>query len=353
MSVARWPAAARRQHEVWAAGRLPAVEHVASDIWSIPVPMPHPFLRYVLVYALVAEGRVLLIDAGWDSADAWDALEGGLRSIGFGCSDVAGVLVTHGHRDHAGLTRRIHEQCGSWVAMSPADDAMSRALRDDAGGWLSRSLELMSQCGVPERISVAWRQEWEASRLGSADFHVTDLVRDQEVVEFGAHRLRAIATPGHSPGHLCYAHESLGVVFTGDHVLPHITPNVSVSASFESDPLGRYLRSLERVRGLDIGLVLPAHEFRFVNLAERVDEVVAHHHERLDEIRAALERNEDTSVDGVAARLGWSRPFADLPPLSRRAAVAETHAHLVHLEAAGEVTAAYGACPQWRLTAGA
>jgi glyoxylase-like metal-dependent hydrolase (beta-lactamase superfamily II) len=78
---------------------LPPVEQVRPGLWSIPVPLPIP-LRYVFVYAFETDKGAFLIDAGWNTDDAFDALSAGLGQAGFEMADVKGVMVTHIHPDH-------------------------------------------------------------------------------------------------------------------------------------------------------------------------------------------------------------------------------------------------------------
>ena len=67
------------QKEAWDRKVLPPVEQVRPGLWSIPVPIPNNPLRYVLVYALeLRGGGVALVDAGWNTDDAWNALNAGL-----------------------------------------------------------------------------------------------------------------------------------------------------------------------------------------------------------------------------------------------------------------------------------
>ena len=101
---------------------------------------------------------------------------------------------------------------------------------------------------------------------------------------------RAVHTPGHSPGHLCFHEHQRRVLFSGDHVLPRITPNIGVHAKSSGNPLADFVDCLARAGGLDHDLdeVLPAHEYRLAGLAARVSTLLNHHDERLEEIHAAL-----------------------------------------------------------------
>jgi len=110
---------------------MPPVERVGDGLWSIPVPIPNNPLRYVLVYAFELRDGVAIVDAGWDTADAWAALCGGLEHAGFAVGDVRAALITHIHPDHYGLAGRVRERSGAWVALHAADAALlPAALRD-------------------------------------------------------------------------------------------------------------------------------------------------------------------------------------------------------------------------------
>ena len=92
---------------------LPPVEQVRPGLWSIPVPIPDNPLRYVLVYAFELDGGgVAIVDAGWNTDDAWAALNAGWPRPAAASSDVRAVLVTHIHPDHYGLAGRVREASG-------------------------------------------------------------------------------------------------------------------------------------------------------------------------------------------------------------------------------------------------
>src|SRR5690606_16719600 len=99
--------ASRRQREAGSSRALPEVERVRPGLWSIPVPIPINPLRYVLVSALELPDGVAIIDAGWNTEEAYEALSAGLGVAGYTIGDVKAVLVTHIHPDHYGLAGRV------------------------------------------------------------------------------------------------------------------------------------------------------------------------------------------------------------------------------------------------------
>ncbi|MBC7105627.1 MAG: MBL fold metallo-hydrolase, partial [Firmicutes bacterium] len=144
-------------------------------------------------------------------------------------------------------------------------------------------------------------------------------------------RCRVLLTPGHSDGHLCFHDPEHGVLFSGDHLLPKITSNISLWPFAHPDPLENFLRSLEGNLGLEARTVLPAHGEPFGNPAERVEQLLAHHKERL-----ALMR--DLAAPGATAFEVSRAVFGDRLTLhEERFAMAETLAHLVHLVGKGEL----------------
>ena len=137
------------------------------------------------------------------------------------------------------------------------------------------------------------------------DFEPPDLLLDgTETYTTGKHDLKAFWTPGHTPGHLCFFDRAGRMVFTGDHILPVITSNVSVRMTSDGDPLGDYLDSVAKVGELEVDLVLPAHEYHFTDLSGRVEELKHHHAERLDDVLRAT-GGEPKSAYVIASSVRW------------------------------------------------
>ncbi|WP_420452970.1 MBL fold metallo-hydrolase [Ilumatobacter sp.] len=327
-------------------GVLPPVERLRPGLWTIPVPLPNSSLRYVFVYLFETDEGAYIVDAGWNTNDAFDALSAGLAKAGYEMADVRGVMVTHIHPDHYGLAGRVKEASGAWISLHPSDAALidSRYGRPD---------ELMAEMG---RLLARWgAPDDEAAELVSAAMPVrplVDLVTPDVLLEDGDRPevpgwdLSAIWTPGHSPGHLCFWEPTNRLLLAGDHVLPRITPNIPFHAQSGANPLSDFLRSLDKVGEYDADEVLPAHEYRFVDLQGRLTELRAHHQERFDEICEALDDGGATAWS-LAGTLRWSRPWDQITGFMRRAAVAETMAHLRELEVRGVLVATDGEPAVW------
>ncbi|MCA1845530.1 MAG: MBL fold metallo-hydrolase, partial [Actinobacteria bacterium] len=160
------------------------------------------------------------------------------------------------------------------------------------------------------------------------------LLEDGDKPDVPGWDLQAIWTPGHSPGHLCFWEPRNRLMLTGDHVLPRITPNISLHPQAGDDPLGSFLRSLEKLTPYDSDEVLPAHEHRFVGLPARLSELSEHHEHRFAEVIEAVRSGRDTAW-AVAGCMKWSRSWDRIEGFMRRAAVAEAMAHIRALERRG------------------
>jgi glyoxylase-like metal-dependent hydrolase (beta-lactamase superfamily II) len=325
------------QKEAWDRNVMPPVEKVRPGLWSIPVPIPHNPLRYVSVYAIELESGVALVDAGWPTDESWEALNAGLAEAGGSMGDVQAVVVTHLHPDHYGLAGRVREASGAWVGLHPADATLLENRYHDTDGLLERMRELMAMSGVPADklpdLNMASMEITATMNVARPDI----LIEDEQRLELAGWDFRAIWTPGHSPGHICLFSDDHKLLLSGDHVLPRITPNIPFHSQQFANPLGDYLESLAKVRALHPDEVLPAHEYRFSGLDERVDALVKHHADRLAEIEDLLRARPGISSWDTTLALSWSRPWDDIPDYMQRAANGETLAHLVLLERRGRV----------------
>ncbi|MGX4694426.1 MBL fold metallo-hydrolase [Streptomyces sp. JNUCC 63] len=310
----------------------------------MPVPLPNSSLRYVFVYVLETDRGPYLVDAGWNTDEAYNALANGLLGIGTRLEDVQGVLVTHVHPDHYGLAGRVREASGAWIALHPEDAALIPQYeeRDPA----PRLLSVMQRAGAPQEVMERQRAAFRAMQPHQALHRPDRLMEDGSVADIPGWTLSALWTPGHTPGHVCFWEPRHRLMLSGDHALPRITPNVPAPRG--DDPLGDYLRSLDRLEDFDADEVLPAHEYRFTDLPGRLRELREHHDQRFAEVLAALSEGAETAWD-IAVRMTWSRPWHALDDFALGAAVGEAFAHLRALARRGLVDEKPGNNWHWRI----
>ena len=330
------------QREAWIARSWPPVEEVRADLWSVPVPIPDNPLRYTLTYLVASDSDLVVVDPGWDTDAGWNALTDGMKAAGLSPADVTGIVVTHIHPDHHGMSARLRAESGAWVAMHPAERESLAMLRIQGAGTAEGDLAWLRRSGVPADVIPELSMQSGDGHPFARMIDPDRLLEHGDLVPLPGRRLRAVWTPGHTPGHLCLHEEAENLLLTGDHVLPRISPNIGLQPHAAEPPLAAYLRSLEFVAGYDSAEALPAHEYRFQGLASRVRMLLAHHERRCDEVIEILRRLGPSTTWQVTTELTWSRGWAAVTGFMRRAALAEAGAHLQHLVEANRIAVTAG-----------
>jgi glyoxylase-like metal-dependent hydrolase (beta-lactamase superfamily II) len=271
----------------------------------------------------------------------------GLARTGATLEELKGVVVTHAHPDHYGLTRRIQDETDAWVGLHPAEVPQLTPRPGDAEGRISEIEAWLTACGAPPAELEELLTDRDRLLQEMSPNLPTLEVRDGQVIPDTDGVLCAVHTPGHTPGHLVFHDRSRNIVFTGDHLLPRISANVSLRPTSGKDPLGAYETSLETLRAYgDTALAAPGHEWSFDRIPTRIHEVQRHHASRLDEILAAVRAGARTTWE-VAQTVTWSRPFETLNARGRRSALGETASHLVRLERMGLLQTTSDSQPGW------
>jgi glyoxylase-like metal-dependent hydrolase (beta-lactamase superfamily II) len=302
--------------------------------------LPLDGLRAVNIYALTDAGGLTLIDGGWALDAARQALVDGLAQIGAGLGDIKRFLVTHAHRDHYTNAIAVRREFGTPVLLGAGERAAIDRLTGPAPAKFSDQLAGLARNGGASVVAALTAHGFDDGD-GPQGFEPPDeWIVDGTKFQVGDRTLEAIATPGHTRGHVVFADRTADVLFAGDHVLPHITPSVA----FEVDPsrlgLRDYLGSLRLVRAMPDMELLPAHGPTGTRAHARVDALLAHHDRRLVDMADALTAGASTAFD-VANQIGWTRrlrKFADLDPFNQMLAVFETVLHLELLVAQGQAT---------------
>ncbi len=324
---------------------------IVSGVYQLEIPIPNNPLGCTNDYLVQAgnlslakarnEGYVL-IDTGVNGEVAFNILGRELAEIGVTYRDIKQIIVTHGHNDHYGMVERVRQASGATVALHKRDAELivtRYSLTDEA---LRRMEDWFRANGVPD-AEAAIPNLSASGRVLQAPPQPDILLNGNETLTNGSLSLKVIWTPGHSPGHVCLYEEERGLLFAGDHILPVITPNISLPPGSDANPLGEFIQSLKSIRNLKVKYVLPAHESIFSDLSKRVDEILAHHDKRHAEIIQALDSRALTAYD-ISHTITWMPElggvrFEKLSSWDRRAAVMETLAHLRAMDVEGRVAA--------------
>lgn len=321
------------QSEAWRRRAIPPMEEVSTGIWSIPVPARGNPIRFTYAYLITAAEESILVDPGALSAEGTEALDNAFRSIAFSPEKLTGILVTHFHFDHWEGADRLAARTGAWIALGEPELAWIEGLTEADIG-LEAATRRFRRWGVPEgEAEVLAAIEDYGHTLGHRPPDLR-LVHGQHL-PLDDIELQVLHTPGHTPGHICLVACQRDLLFSGDHLLPGISPHIALNPFGSPDPLGQYLDSLEMTREFASAEVLPAHEYRFTGVRRRISELRADVRERAAEVQQIVDRSPTASVWDVAQRLSWSRPWSAFGPQSRSMAVGETAAYLANLSVGG------------------
>jgi glyoxylase-like metal-dependent hydrolase (beta-lactamase superfamily II) len=319
----------------------PGAYEVAPGTYRIPLPLPGDALRAVNVYALLTGDGAVLVDSGWALEIAREQLEAALGGLGLDLGGITRFLVTHVHRDHYTQALLVRREFGSRIALGVGERSNLRALVAKAEEVPSDLAAKLRAAGATELVAALLREvEPTGNNTGDLWEPPDDWLTSGDAIAVGPRSLTVIETPGHTAGHVVFHDPAARLLFSGDHLLPRITPSVGFESVPARSPLRDYLTSLQVTLALEDARLLPAHGPVVESSRARSAELIAHHERRLDETLAVVSSGAATGF-AVAARLLWTsrrRAFADLDQFNQMLAVNETIAHLDVLAEQGRIT---------------
>jgi glyoxylase-like metal-dependent hydrolase (beta-lactamase superfamily II) len=320
----------------------PGIYSAAPGVYRIPLPLPNDALRAVNVYAITDGIELVMIDSGWALDAAREQLATALKAIGAGLGDVSQFLVTHVHRDHYTQAVALRRDFGSKVALGALEEPSLKISADPAASGMLAQIELLRRSGADAVIEALAEQFGGFKRTDLDDWEDPDewLTPGRRTVLPGR-ELDVVHTPGHTTGHVVFVDGEAGLLFSGDHVLPHITPSIGFQPAVADLPLNDYLDSLRLVRAMPDTRLLPAHGPVSESVHERVDELLEHHRQRLETMGAKILAGATTAYE-TAASLGWTRrlrKLSEMDAFNQTLAVLETGAHLDLLVSQGKLAA--------------
>ena len=303
-------------------------------VFLLPIPLTGSPLGQVNAYLLTSPDGHLLIDTGWNTEQAFETLEGHLKALGVHWGDLATMVITHAHLDHFGLVRRLRELSGARLGMHHIEARLNGARYDDLIGYAQQTADRLRRGGLDEDFMGDAGEFIKRFEKLSAQARPDFTLGGGEVISQGDFSLEILWTPGHSPGHICLYERHHKLLFSGDHVLPNISPNIGLFPQGGDNPLGDYLTSLRGVENLAVDLVLPAHGQPFAGLGQRVGQLREHHAQRNQELLDLLARSGEPAtpfqlVGGITwhaggRAVGWGQ----LSSFDQRLAMFEVMAHL-------------------------
>ncbi len=310
---------------------------------EIPFPkgwFPPDAPLVTLCYLIKQRRGWLMVDGGLNHPTCFSALCWQLDALSISLKDIHWLVVTHFHPDHFGLAGQIRSASDARVVMHQKDWDIVKFVMEATKNWSPDELiRWATSLGIQPSELEGYRQVMDFGvKLFPSDVEPDVVLSGEEEPVGDTGHLQAILTPGHSPGHICIYDKRNKLLFSGDHVLVGITTHIAPSILGNDDQLSEYLKALQRVRGLDVKMVLPAHEKPFAHLSQRVDELLGHHERRLQQVLTPV-RHRAMSAREVASQVEWLVGlWEQMNGMDKLLAIQETLAHLHLLQERGEVT---------------
>ena len=329
-------------------GSVPGVDvsEVVPGLFRLALPLGIHGVPTVSSYLLRGDDGDTLVDCGIaaahghpgddasrpdTAADGTEALAAALGAVGGSLDRLERLVVTHAHIDHFGIAGEVVRRSGAdlWMHRRTDVDLAKYADPDEA---IDRRTLMLADHGL-------FGRELTETSEGLRDWlpvmpsigRPSTLLDGGERLAVGGRTWEVVHTPGHSPGHVCLWNAEERLLCSGDHLLQVVSPPVTFERGFETDPMGSYLASLDRVRALQPALVLPGHGTPFRDGSRRAETIAAGKRRRLAQVRELVDGRARTVPELTADVFGGAR----LTAAQRHFAMAEVLAYLAYHEARG------------------
>jgi len=313
-------------------------QEVAPGVFWLRMSLPFQ-LDHINLWLLRDGPGWVIVDTGFASDEScrlWEQVLAGLDG------PVTRLIVTHFHPDHLGLATWLMERTGAPLHMTAGEFLTAHAVWSEVGGHGARFLvDQFRQHGLGSELLEKFAERGSGYRraVPALPDHYRRLHDDGDLM-IDKRSWRVVVGHGHAPEHAALYCRELGVLISGDMLLPRISTNISVfAATPDADALGWYLESLAAMARDLPGqtLVLPSHGLPFTGVQARVDALRLHHAERLQVLEEACE-----APKSAAEVLSVLFPRA-LDTHQLMFAMGEAIAHLNHLEQSGRLSKTLGA----------
>ncbi len=307
---------------------------VAPNVFQLKIPLPDRRLNTLNAYLIKSEDGALLIDTGWNTDEAYQALVSQLAELDLTPQDLKYVVITHFHPDHYGLIERLSQKTHALFVQHDIEYKLLKTRRNEAEISLHKMETWLEKNGMPHaENSELTMMTTDIYNLGTENANFL-IVQGGESLQFGGFNFEIVWAPGHSPGMICLYEAQKKLLFCSDHVLAHTTPNISLFMENGGNPLRDYLQSLRKVGELPVELTFPAHGKLIYDLPTRVDEMIQHHEDRLKEMITVCQSSACSAYQ-IASHVTWSMSWQKMGAFHHRFALTETLAHLELLRTRG------------------
>ncbi len=313
-------------------------------LYRIEIPLPKNPLKALNAYAVVGEGRHLVVDTGFNTEDSQRAWLDASQAIGLDFAKTD-LVLTHLHSDHTGLASWFAQK-GARLFASPVDGDLINKMTEESYwrrfGGLTTAFDL-------DRDEVSIDRHPGYRYCPKEPMEITPLT-EGERRSYGTFTFEVMDLPGHTPGHIGLYDPVHELLIGGDSILASITPNISYWSE-DFDSLKVYFETLEKIEALAPAKILSSHRVILTEPKVRIDELRDHHAHRLNEVLALVSEGRQTARD-VARGMHWdyrAKDWSAFPDPQKWFATSEAMSHLIYLVGTGKI-AIDRSKPTWHFT---
>jgi len=301
------------------------INHLGEGIHQVTLPLPFASPRSVNCYFLEGDEGLTLIDCGVLDPVTMQTLDEAINELSGGDATLDRLIGSHLHPDHMAAAKTIAERYECEFVMHATTSGEAAGYND----WTLRRDDIVALVeihGGSDEAIAAFREVWPRPTWAGSAMAPTRPVEHGDRIPLGGDRtLEVLYTPGHHITHICLVDSLTGRLFSGDHILPRITPYIAVDLD-GGDALEEFIASLELVEDLDPALTYPAHGAIIEQGKARAHQIALHHQRR---IGAMLDEMHPVPNQAWAIMEATFRPDLDLQ--SQYLAFQETLAHLEYM----------------------
>lgn len=310
------------------------IKEVAKDIYTFNVDMPQTALKQLNIFVIKTPERNVIFDTGYNLPETKEQLLAGIAELGLEVGDLD-LVITHLHADHSGLAY-LFQEAGCRIYAGEVDgEIINRMVSDQY--WETISERQAAYTDQMETMDLSVNPGYAFKSNETIDFIPLKI---GETFNVGQYQFEVMDLIGHTPGHIGLYEPNYQFIFSADTVLDPISPNITYWGEEYPNILNDYLKTLEHLKPLNLKRMFATHRQLIDRPNRRIDEIISHHHERLQEILDAMSEGMSYTVEDISRQISWRVKFdkwENFPKSQKFFATGETMAHLDYLVHSGHV----------------
>lgn len=306
------------------------LQELSKDLFKLTIPLPNSPLKSINSYLIKDEQRLLVIDVGFNHPQCYQVLTEAIYELGYTLDQIC-VLLTHSHPDHAGNLENFNLDTLPLYAPMASFNEVHAFYQEQEPVYGTYMNPLVTKAHKQPTLDARGLKHYLSQELLPLSKNPNiRLLKHGSHFSWGAYTFEVLHCPGHDKWHLCLWEINKHFLIAGDVILERMSPAI-VSWSLNFNALAQFLESLTLLKKLPISFVLPAHGGVIENAHDRIDQLIEHHQQRLDEIEVLVAAGH-TDLPSIARACTWKYNNWDSWEIDQKYfALGETLAHLIYL----------------------